>query len=177
MLRSNAASTPRARVAWLWPQRSPPVGWVKAPCVLGGARLRRSPPPAGRRRRCACSCLWPGPRSSSACRGWPAGSSRRALELRRRGPVADRVEAWHVDALVRLAEGNRLGAQRAARTGLRLLEEHQAALAASDLRAAVSEIGVEIARLGLRIALADDAGDSVLAWAERLRASALAWLR
>jgi hypothetical protein len=93
--------------------------------------------------------------------------------LRRHGPVADRVEAWHVDALVRLAEGDRLGAQRAARTGLRLLEEHQAALAASDLRAAVSEIGVEIARLGLRIALADDAGDSVLAWAERLRASAL----
>ena len=96
-----------------------------------------------------------------------------ACRLRRHGPVADRVEAWHVDALVRLAEGNRLGAQRAARTGLRLLEEHQAALAASDLRAAVSGIGVEIARLGLRVALADDAGDSVLAWAERLRASAL----
>ncbi len=144
----------------------------QAPCVPGGARLQRSPPPGGRRRRCACGCRWPGPRSSSACRGWPVGSSR-ACRLRRHGPVADRVEAWHVDALVRLAEGNRLGAQRAARTGLRLLEEHQAALAASDLRAAVSGIGVEIARLGLRVALADDAGDSVLAWAERLRASAL----
>jgi hypothetical protein len=35
---------------------------------------------------------------------------------------------------------------------LRLLEDHRAALGASDLRASASAIGVELAQLGLRIA-------------------------
>jgi CHAT domain-containing protein len=93
--------------------------------------------------------------------------------LRRRGPVADRVEAWHVEALQRLADGDPNGAQRAARSGLGLLEAHRAALGAPDLRALVSEIGAALAQLGLRIALAQDDTGAVLAWAERLRGSAL----
>ena len=86
------------------------------------------------------------------------GVARRELAgcsvLLRRGPVADRIEAWHVEALLRLDRGDRAGAQRALRTGLGLLEGYRETLGASDLRATASEIGVELAQLGLRIALA-----------------------
>ena len=106
-----------------------------------------------------------------------AGVARRELAgcsvLLRRGPLADRIEAWHVEALLRLDSGDRAGAQRALRTGLRLLEGYRETLGASDLRATASEIGVELAQLGLRIALAGADTDSMLAWADRLRASAL----
>jgi hypothetical protein len=93
--------------------------------------------------------------------------------LLRRGPVADRIEAWHVEALLRLERGDCAGAQRALRTGLGLLETYRETLGAADLRASASEIGVELARLGLRIALAGTDSDSMLAWADRLRGSAL----
>jgi CHAT domain len=93
--------------------------------------------------------------------------------LLRRGPIADRIEAWHVEALLRLDRDDRAGAQRALRTGLGLLERYRETLGASDLRATVSEIGVELAQLGLRIALAGADENSMLAWADRLRASAL----
>jgi len=105
------------------------------------------------------------------------GVARRELAgcsiLLRHGPVADRIEAWHVEALLRLDGGDRAGAQRALRTGLALLESYRETLGASDLRATASEIGVELAQLGLRIALAGTDPDSMLAWADRLRASAL----
>jgi CHAT domain-containing protein len=93
--------------------------------------------------------------------------------LLRRGPVGDRIEAWHVEALLRLERGDRAGAQRALRTGLALLESYRETLGASELRASASEIGVELARLGLRIALGGADLDSMLAWADRLRGSAL----
>ncbi len=93
--------------------------------------------------------------------------------LRRRGSVADRIESWHVEALMRLADGHTAGAQRAARRGLELLESHRETLGASDLRAAASESGVELAQLGLGIALVSTDTGSMLRWAERLRASAL----
>ncbi len=93
--------------------------------------------------------------------------------LLRRGPLADRIEAWHVEALLRLDRGDRTGAQRAVRTGLGLLEGYRETLGASDLRATASEIGVELAQLGLRIALAGTSVAAMLAWADRLRASAL----
>ena len=93
--------------------------------------------------------------------------------LRRRGAVADRIEAWHVQALVMDARGDPAGAQRAARRGLELLERYRETLGASDLRAAASEIGVELAQLGLRIALAGADNAAGLSWAERLRASAM----
>ena len=104
-------------------------------------------------------------------------AARRDLEgcsvLLRRGPLADRIEAWHVAALLRRSRGDRIGAQRALRTGLRLLEGYRETLGASDLRATASEIGVELARLGLRMALESENTDSMLAWADRLRGSAL----
>jgi CHAT domain-containing protein len=93
--------------------------------------------------------------------------------LRRGGPVADRVEWWHVVALARLADGDRAGALRAARAGLTLLEGHRASLGASELRVTASAIGIELARLGLRVQLAGGEPGAVLAWSERLRARAL----
>ena len=93
--------------------------------------------------------------------------------LLRRGPVPDRIEAWHVVALLRLEEGDRPGAQRALRAGLRLLEGYRETLGSSDLRATASEIGVELAQLGLRTVLAGADIESTLAWADRLRGSAL----
>ena len=78
-----------------------------------------------------------------------------------------------MEALLRLDRGDRAGAQRALRTGLGLLEGYRETLGASDLRATASEIGVELSQLGLRIALAGADADSVLAWADRLRGSAL----
>ena len=108
--------------------------------------------------------------------GWPA-VARRELEgcsvLLRRGSLADRIEAWYMAALLRRERADRSGALRAIRTGLALLEGYRETLGASDLRAGASEIGVELAQLGLRIALAGANADSMLAWADRLRGSAL----
>ncbi len=102
-----------------------------------------------------------------------AGELAQCRSLRRRGPVADRIEAWHVEALIRRADGDGRGAQRAAARGLQMLEEHRATLAASELRASASEIGAELARLGLRIALEADDVRSLFMWAEKLRSSGL----
>ncbi len=93
--------------------------------------------------------------------------------LRRRGPIADRIETRHVEALLLQAQGDHAGAQRAARQGLVMLERYRETLGASDLRAAASEIGVELAQLGLTIALAGADTVAALRWAERLRGSAM----
>ncbi|HEX4008710.1 MAG TPA: CHAT domain-containing protein [Solirubrobacteraceae bacterium] len=108
--------------------------------------------------------------------GRPAVARRElagCASLRRRGPVADRIEIHHVEALVAAASGDPRSAQRAARTGLALLEQYRAALGAAELRATASAIGAELARLGLRVAVEAGGAAGVLAWAERLRASAL----
>lgn len=108
--------------------------------------------------------------------GSPAVARRElagCASLLRRGPVADRIEAWYVEALLRLDRGDRAGAFRALRTGLRLLDGYRETLGASDLRATASEFGVDLAQLGLRIALAGSNPAAMLDWADRLRGSAL----
>ncbi|HWF52223.1 MAG TPA: CHAT domain-containing protein [Solirubrobacteraceae bacterium] len=105
------------------------------------------------------------------------GVARRELTacspLLRRARVAERIEGEHVEALIRLAEGDRRGAQRSARSGLRLLEGYRAALGASDLRATASAIGAELAQLGVRMALMEESPGPLFEWAEALRGSAL----
>ena len=96
-----------------------------------------------------------------------------ASRLRRHAAVADRVETWHVMALIRLGEGDTAGARQAARNGLQLLEQHRAALGASELRATASATGAELAQLGLRIALAEGRPGALFEWAEALRGNAL----
>ena len=60
-------------------------------------------------------------------------------------------------------------ALRRLRGGLNLLQEHRAALGSVDLQTGSSALGVELARLGLALALADGAPGLVLAWSERSR--------
>jgi tetratricopeptide (TPR) repeat protein len=98
---------------------------------------------------------------------------RLAMPLLRRGTAADRIELDHVRALLHIARDDRAAANRALKRGLRLLEDHRAALGAVELRATASQIGSELAECGLRLALESAAPASVLDWAERLRANAL----
>lgn len=92
---------------------------------------------------------------------------------RRRGSAAMRAQAWHGEALLRLGEGDRRGAVSAVTAGLRILDEHQASLGATDLRASAAGRRTELTRLALRVALADGRAGHVLCWAERGRAQRL----
>jgi tetratricopeptide (TPR) repeat protein len=92
---------------------------------------------------------------------------------RRRGPAVLRARAWYAEALLRADTGDRRGAATATRTGLRILDEHAAALGATDLRAHSAAHRRDLAELGLRAAIADGDTARIFAWAERGRASRL----
>lgn len=98
---------------------------------------------------------------------------RRASRARRGGPAQLRMQGWHAEALLRDAQGDRRGAERALRAGLQILDGHRAALGATELRVHSSTHGTELARFGLRLALASGDPHRVLAWAERWRAATL----
>lgn len=104
-------------------------------------------------------------------------TARRLLRLdphaRSQGPLHQRCAAWHADALLRMAEGNRAGARRAVRHGLAAVDAQRAGLGAGELRATVSGHGAELARLGVRLAVEDGDARAVLAAAERWRAASL----
>ncbi|GLZ28859.1 CHAT domain-containing protein [Lentzea sp. NBRC 105346] len=91
---------------------------------------------------------------------------------RRRGPATVRARGWYAEALLR-EQSNPRGAASAARIGLRILDEHHAALGASDLRAYSAAHRADLVELGLRIALRDGRPAGVFEWAERGRASRL----
>jgi CHAT domain-containing protein len=105
------------------------------------------------------------------------GEGRRILArvsgARRRGPATTRSMGWHAEALLRLENANRHGAASAALAGLRVLDEHRATLGATDLRASASGHRIDLARLGLRIAMQEGHATRAFAWAERGRASHL----
>ncbi|MGH3881340.1 MAG: CHAT domain-containing protein, partial [Actinophytocola sp.] len=92
---------------------------------------------------------------------------------RHRGPVAARALAWHAAAILRLNRNDTAGAARAARAGLRVTDEHVAALGATDLRASAAGNRVELAGIGLRIAMRNGRPERVFQWAELGRASHL----
>ncbi len=96
-----------------------------------------------------------------------------AAEARRRGTADLRARAWHATALLRLAEGDRPGARRALARGISVVDEYRATLGATELRAHASGHGIDLARLGVRLALEDGRPAQVLRWAERGRAGAL----
>jgi tetratricopeptide (TPR) repeat protein len=96
-----------------------------------------------------------------------------AATARRRGPVGLRTRAWHAEALLREQNRDRSGAYSALRAGLRLVDQHRAALGATELRAHVSAHAEELASMGLRLALEDSNPARVFAWAERWRAGSL----
>lgn len=103
--------------------------------------------------------------------------ARRELDLARQarggGPVQLRSRAWHAEALLRLASGNRRGAEAALLAGVRLLERYRAALGATELRAHASGHVADVARLGMSLAAADGNARRTLDWIERWRAGSL----
>ncbi len=102
---------------------------------------------------------------------------RRQLELasrgRRSGQATLRARAWHAEALLRVSRGNCRGARIALRHGLKVLDDHRATFGATDLRAHASGHRVELAELGLAMAVTDGRPELVLQWAEEGRASHL----
>lgn len=96
-----------------------------------------------------------------------------AGRARRQGTVELRSRAWHAEALLRLAAGDRRGAEAALRAGMGVLEAHRAALGSTDLRASASAHGADLAGLGLRMAVEEASPTRALAWAERWRAGTI----
>ena len=97
----------------------------------------------------------------------------RASRGRDRGPADQRVRAWLAEALLRLADGRRASALSALRAGVGVVDSYRTSLGATELRAHASSAGVELATLGLRLALENAEAGQVLAWTERWRASCL----
>ena len=106
-------------------------------------------------------------------RGQAVGQLELVSGARLRGPAAHRARGWYAAALLRQEQGDRPGALRAAASGLRIIDEYCNTIAATDLRASISGLGVDLAQLGLRDALAHGSARQVLEWAERGRARQL----
>lgn len=85
-----------------------------------------------------------------------------------------RAAAWHATALLHVLDNRPADAKRAIAAGLRVVDAHRASLGASDLRARASADGVELAELGVRLALRTSRPAQVLRAAERWRAGSLA---
>ncbi len=94
----------------------------------------------------------------------------RAGMARRRGPADLRAKAWHANALLLTAEGDRAGAKRAISHGLRVVNEYLATLGGTEVRAKAAGHGSELARLGVFLALEDKKPSEVLRYADRWRA-------
>jgi tetratricopeptide (TPR) repeat protein len=96
-----------------------------------------------------------------------------AGRARSHGPSASRARGWYATALLRFSTGDRPGAVRAVRAGLRVLDSHHAVLGATDLRAHAVGNRSELADLGLRMALGDGRPRRILEWLELGRAGHL----
>lgn len=99
----------------------------------------------------------------------------RAARVRgRRAPALARAHGWLAEAIRAQAAGDRRRLLAACRGGFAALDEHQLTLGASELRAQATARGAELAALAQRAVLASGRPRSLLAWAERSRATALA---
>jgi hypothetical protein len=101
------------------------------------------------------------------------GDLAQAARARRRGPAELRAAAWYAEALLRLASNDNRGATTALKAGLRVVDDHAASLGATDLRVHASGLGADLARQGVRLAVASGKPVAVLEWIERFRAGAL----
>jgi tetratricopeptide (TPR) repeat protein len=97
----------------------------------------------------------------------------RARSAGRSGSAELRMRARHAEAILRRAEGDRRGAARAVRAGLAILDQFQASLGATDMRAHAFAHVEDLARVGVELAAESGPAASVLAAAERARAGAL----
>jgi CHAT domain-containing protein len=98
---------------------------------------------------------------------------RRAARSRRRGPALQRATSWL--ALARLArlESDRRGVLRACTAGLAVLDAHRLSLGSTELRAAATSHGRDLAAMAVREVLRRGTGRDLLRWTERWRATVL----
>jgi tetratricopeptide (TPR) repeat protein len=96
-----------------------------------------------------------------------------ASAARRTGPMELRIRAWYAAALLRIADGNRSGAEKALQAGLRIVDRERAVLGATELRVHMAGHGGDLAKLGLELARASGSATKLLTWAESWRAGAL----
>ena len=89
------------------------------------------------------------------------------------GPIELRIQGRLARAWLRRLENNRRGADAAARAGLRLIDEYQAVLGATDLRMGIEQHGAELGSIGLALAIESGDPRRILRWLERTRARAL----
>jgi tetratricopeptide (TPR) repeat protein len=97
----------------------------------------------------------------------------RAAAARTRGPAMVRARCWYARALQRRAAGDARGVLAATRMGLRILDEHGAAMGATDLRVHAAAYRADLVALGLEVAFEKGRPDGLLEWSERARASQL----
>ncbi|HEY5889602.1 MAG TPA: CHAT domain-containing protein, partial [Acidimicrobiia bacterium] len=102
-----------------------------------------------------------------------ARSALQRLTAVRTGPVELRIQKWLAVAMLRMADGDRQGADSAARAGLNLLDAYQSGLGATDLRAGIERLGDQMGTIGLNLAVASGRPRRVLQWMERTRGRAL----
>jgi len=94
-----------------------------------------------------------------------------AAAKRRTGPAVAQSRAWLARALLAQAQGQQAQMLAACRRGLTVVAECQQMLGASELRAAVTAHGAELAAIGQRAALNDLDARRLLEWSERWRAT------
>ncbi|HTT87956.1 MAG TPA: CHAT domain-containing protein [Acidimicrobiales bacterium] len=97
----------------------------------------------------------------------------RAGSKRRRGTAAGRLAAWEAEGVARLARGDRRGAMAAMRRALAVVNDQQANLAATELRANIASHAGDAARQGLRLALDTRRASCIWQWMELHRANSL----
>jgi tetratricopeptide (TPR) repeat protein len=107
-------------------------------------------------------------RSAQAC-----AHLEHARAYRRHGSATLRARGWYAEALLLQQNGDERAAANAARAGLRVLDEHGAALGATDLRVHSAAYRADLSELGLRMAMRKRRAGNVFEWAERSRASRL----
>jgi tetratricopeptide (TPR) repeat protein len=95
------------------------------------------------------------------------------LGLSDSGPVELRVGRWQAKAMIRQARNDTRGAAAAAKAGLRLLDDYQAGLGATDLRWAIERQGRDLGEIGMRLAVESARPRRVFSWMELTRARAL----
>lgn len=97
----------------------------------------------------------------------------RASQARLHGPIAVRAPAWYATALRRVVDDDTGGALRAARAGLRAVDEFATTLGATDLRVRASGWGEDLATLGIHLTRRSGDAWQYLTWVERWRANDL----
>jgi CHAT domain-containing protein/tetratricopeptide (TPR) repeat protein len=98
---------------------------------------------------------------------------RRASSSRLRGLALRRAVSWLASARLARLEGDRRRTLRACGAGLDVLDTHRLSLGSTELRAAATAHGRDLAAVAVREVLARGSGRDLLRWTERWRATVL----